>query len=283
MNCIKEKVLKFIILLYFCSFTISDELKNNFKLGRDSDPRKIEDISNTKLWLNKRIWEFLTIPGLRNWTYYLYPQETISYFKTDEKIVAFTIDDGFCGLDNPNGCMINEVRELFKKYNSKATFFTTGSHCKNAKHSDVISLIDDGHELANHGMYDTPYHKFSKEEFRKDLNNTDAILKQYTEYIPNFYRAPHARYSKNMDAVIKERGMIHVVCDAFATDTSTPDPEWISSYIIKKTKPGSILLIHMPEKGVREWNLKAMELTLKWLSENNYKVVTLSRLLKKTI
>ena len=77
--------------------------------------------------------------------------------------------------------------------------------------------------------------------------------------------------------------MIHVVCDAFASDTSTPDPVWISKYITKKTKPGSILLIHMPEKGVREWNLEAMELTLKWLKDNNFKVVTLTELFKKTI
>ena len=36
------------------------------------------------------------------------------YFDIDEKIVAFTIDDGFCGADNPDGDMTNEVRELFK-------------------------------------------------------------------------------------------------------------------------------------------------------------------------
>ena len=253
------------------------------KLGRNSDPKIIQDISKTKLWFNKRIWEFLTIPGLRNWTYFLYPKETISYIQTDEKIVAFTIDDGFCGLDNPDGCMINDVRLLFERYNSKATFFTTGSHCQNASKSEVLDLLNDGHELANHGMYDTPYNNFSKKDFENDLDQTNAILKKYTNNIPSYYRAPHAKYSKIMDIVIKERGLTHVVCDAFATDTSTPDPEWISNYIIKKTKPGSIILIHMPEKGVREWNLKAMELTLMWLKENNYKVVTLTELFNQSI
>ena len=36
----------------------------------------------------------------------------------------------------------------------------------------------------------------------------------------------------------------------------------------------------MPEKNIREWNYKAMELTLKGLQEKNYKVVTLSELFK---
>ena len=278
--------IKFLLTLTITTlivFASTNDYRSDLKLGRNSDPKIIQDISKTKLWFNKRIWEFLTIPGLRNWTYFLYPKETISYIQTDEKIVAFTIDDGFCGLDNPDGCMINDVRLLFERYNSKATFFTTGSHCQNASKSEVLDLLNDGHELANHGMYDTPYNNFSKKDFENDLDQTNAILKKYTNNIPSYYRAPHAKYSKIMDIVIKERGLTHVVCDAFATDTSTPDPEWISNYIIKKTKPGSIILIHMPEKGVREWNLKAMELTLMWLKENNYKVVTLTELFNQSI
>ena len=278
--------IKFLLTLTITTlivFASTNDYRSDLKLGRNSDPKIIQDISKTKLWFNKRIWEFLTIPGLRNWTYFLYPKETISYIQTDEKIVAFTIDDGFCGLDNPDGCMINDVRLLFERYNSKATFFTTGSHCQNASKSEVLDLLNDGHELANHGMYDTPYNNFSKKDFENDLDQTDAILKKYTNNIPSYYRAPHAKYSKIMDIVIKERGLTHVVCDAFATDTSTPDPEWISNYITKKTKPGSIILIHMPEKGVREWNLKAMELTLMWLKENNYKVVTLTELFNQSI
>ena len=278
--------IKFLLTLTITTlivFASTNDYRSDLKLGRNSDPKIIQDISKTKLWFNKRIWEFLTIPGLRNWTYFLYPKETISYIQTDEKIVAFTIDDGFCGLDNPDGCMVDDVRLLFERYNSKATFFTTGSHCQNASKSEVLDLLNDGHELANHGMYDTPYNNFSKKDFENDLDQTNAILKKYTNNIPSYYRAPHAKYSKIMDTVIKERGLTHVVCDAFATDTSTPDPEWISNYIIKKTKPGSIILIHMPEKGVREWNLKAMELTLMWLKENNYKVVTLTELFNQSI
>ena len=279
----KIKFLLTLTITILIVFASTNDYRIDLKLGRNSDPKIIQDISKTKLWFNKRIWEFLTIPGLRNWTYFLYPKETISYIQTDEKIVAFTIDDGFCGLDNPDGCMINDVRLLFERYNSKATFFTTGSHCQNASKSEVLDLLNDGHELANHGMYDTPYNNFSKKDFENDLDQTNAILKKYTNNIPSYYRAPHAKYSKIMDIVIKERGLTHVVCDAFATDTSTPDPEWISNYIIKKTKPGSIILIHMPEKGVREWNLKAMELTLMWLKENNYKVVTLTELFNQSI
>ena len=57
-----------------------------------------------------------------------------------------------------------------------------------------------------------------------------------------------------------------------------PDAKWISKFILKKVKDGSIVLIHMPERGVREWNFEAMELTLKGLKEKGYNIVTFSRL-----
>ena len=59
---------------------------------------------------------------------------------------------------------------------------------------------------------------------------------------------------------------------------------WVSSeiynskFILKKVKPGSIVLIHMPEKGIREWNYEAIELTLKGLKDKGYDIVTFSEL-----
>ena len=83
---------------------------------------------------------------------------------------------------------------------------------------------------------------------------------------------------KNMEKVLNNRSIKHIVSDAFANDTVIPDPLWISNYILKKVKDGSIILIHMPERGVREWNLEAMELTLQGLNKMDLKIVTLSEL-----
>ena len=81
-----------------------------------------------------------------------------------------------------------------------------------------------------------------------------------------------------MQNVLDDNNMTHVVCDAFANDTAIPDPKWISKFILNRTKPGSIILIHMPEQGVREWNYEAMRLTLQGLKDRNIKVVTLTEL-----
>ena len=122
------------------------------------------------------------------------------------------------------------------------------------------------------------YNKFSKEDFESDFNQTHNILSQYTDNIPMWYRAPHAKLSRTMQEVIDEKGYKHIICDAFASDTSIPDAKWISKFILKKVKPGSVVLFHMPERGIREWNYEAMELTLKGLKDKGYDIVTFSKL-----
>ena len=267
------KVHKLLIPLLILSFLLS----NNKPLGRDKDPKLTTDISYSSLLYRKAIWTALSLPGQRFMSSLIFPESSISHMNVDNA-VAFTIDDGFCGIDNPEGDMTEKVRQLFKKYNAKATFFVTGSHCKHTEKEDILSLLKDGHEIANHSMYDWPYNKYSEEDFIKDLDETERVLSAYRAALPKWYRAPHAKFSKIMDKVIEDKGMVHIIADAFAIDTSIPDPDWISEYILNKVKPGSIILIHMPEKGVREWNYEAMELILIGLNNMNLNILNLTEL-----
>ena len=268
---------KIIILVIIYSFIIADTV-NDRTMGRDTDPKRVSDLSKFKIFTRKAIWETLSLPGMRFMADMVFPDNVIYYLNVDDKIVAFTIDDGFCGRDNPNGDMTDEVVELLKKYNAKATFFTSGSHCDYTSYEAIKNLLDNGHELANHSMYDFPYNKYSKEQFKSDFDSTYNRLIKYTDNIPKWYRAPHAKISKTMENFLDEEGYMHIMCDGFANDTSIPDAKWISNFILRKIKNGSIILIHMPEKGFREWNFEAMDLTLKGLKEQGYKIVTFSEL-----
>lgn len=247
-------------------------------LGRDKDPKIPSDISSFNLWTRKTSWSLLTSPGIKFLTRLIYPKTTLSHFHVDDNVVAFTIDDGFCGVDNIEGCMIKEVRELFKLYDAKATFFITGSHHNKKLRPEIELLIEDGHELANHNMMDWSYSDYSEEDFLSDFNKASVILYEYTNNIIKWYRAPFGELSKTMQKVLDDNDMIHVVCDAFANDTAIPDPKWISRFILKRVQPGSIILIHMPERGVREWNFEAMRLTLEGLKEKEMQIVTVTEL-----
>ena len=251
--------------------------KHSQILGRHKDPKELSEISKTLLGLRKFGWTLLTLPSLRFWTKIIYPKSTISHFK-DKNAVAFTIDDGFCGEDNPKGCMLDEVRELLKSYNAQATFFVTGNHCINTNKSEVDILLKEGHEISNHNMFDWKYNRYSNKDFECDLLITKKILSHYRNKASKWYRAPFGKLSKNMQLVLTKHDMIHVLPDIFAHDTFIPDPKWIAKYILKRVKPGSIILIHMPERGLREWNFEAMKLTLIGLKEKGLKVQNLSQM-----
>ena len=123
-------------------FTITASLNaSDYPLGRNKDPKTVDDINPISLFFKKALWETL-ITWYEIYGKFKLPESTIIYFNV-ENAVAFTIDDGFYGADNPNGDMTKEIRELFKKYDAKATFFTSGSHCKHTESNEIKLLLED--------------------------------------------------------------------------------------------------------------------------------------------
>ena len=269
-----KKYKSYLICFLTYSFLLSES--HIADLGRDNDPKTTNDISKLQLLYKKTFWSTISLLGPRNISKIVYPKAII-HMNVDNA-VAFTIDDGFCGVDNPKGDMLHDVRVLLDKYNAQATFFITGSHTNHTTYDEIDNLLIDGHELANHNMYDIPYNKHTQGEFEEDLVNTNNILSKYTDNISNWYRPPHAKMSKNMHKIIDKYNLKLVLGDVFANDTSIPDADYISKYILNKVKPGSIIIIHMPEKGIREWNLEAIDKILEGIDKKGFDIVTLSQL-----
>jgi len=53
---------------------------------------------------------------------------------------------------------------------------------------------------------------------------------------------------------------------------------YISKYMLRHAREGSILLLHMPEVGFREYNLQVLEKILKGLKLRGLRCVSLSQL-----
>jgi peptidoglycan/xylan/chitin deacetylase (PgdA/CDA1 family) len=278
-----ETLLKIFKLYFLSFFLLSIGFSNSStvslpELGRTNDPRLKSDISNIKLFYKKVLWKSLSFLGARNVASIAYPK-SIAFMNSDNS-VAITIDDGFCGLDNPLGDMTEDIRLLLKRYNAKATFFIAGTHCSHTSENAIKKLLADGHELANHSMYDIPYADLPIDYFEDDLMKTKDILDKYTVNLSKWYRAPHASITNQMHDVIKKHNLTHVIGDVFANDTSIPDPKWIANLILKTVQPGSIVILHMPERGVREWTYESLELVLKGLQEKKIKMLNLTELEK---
>ena len=90
------------------------------------------------------MWEVLSLPGMRRMVGMMFPENTVTHINTKQKVVAFTIDDGFCGLDNPKGDMTNKVRELFKKYDlfERYHYKKLSDYCKKLKIEFISTPFD---------------------------------------------------------------------------------------------------------------------------------------------
>ena len=252
---------------------------------RTKDPRRPEDLSAMSLSFRKTSWRFLGLFGARFIISKLYPKSTICFFDVEDSpgvkgAVAFTIDDAFCGEDNPGGTMLPEVLDLLREYQAKATFFVAGTHCDVASRERIPDLLAAGHELANHSREDRPYNKESRQDFLKDLNATAQTIREMGAEPAPWYRAPHAKFSRAMQEVLAEKGLTHVMVDCFANDTAIPDADFIAQFVLSSVRDGSIVLIHMPEKKMREWNLQAMRDTLAGIRARGFDVVTVSELVE---
>jgi len=95
-----------------------------------------------------------------------------------------------------------------------------------------------------------------------------------------WFRAPHADMSPEMQRVLIRHGFTNVLCDCFANDTLIADSAFIAETLLSLVDPdgGSMLIIHVPERGFREHNLDAIRALLLGLQERNMRVLTVSDL-----
>lgn len=117
-------------------------------------------------------------------------------------------------------------------------------------------------------MEDIPYHKHSEQEFSDALLQCEERMREsgfklpLTHEVSNFrrkwFRPPQGRCSSQMRKVLHEQGYTIAMCDVFGMDTHCGEP-YVSSYVLKHVKDGSVLLMHMPEMGFREHNLEAIQ------------------------
>ena len=113
------------------------------------------------------------------------PKEEVKTPETTEKIAYLTFDDGISDATN-------DILDILKKYNVKATFFVNFAYKKISGYQDIYKrIIDEGHTLGNH----TSTHDFdsvygSIEGFEKEVMSIHNSIKELTGYEMSIFRFP---------------------------------------------------------------------------------------------
>lgn len=154
----------------------------------------------------------------------------------DNKI-ALTFD---CAWGNSN---TDELLEILKNANAKATFFVTGEFCDNYP-EDVKKFYEAGHSVQNHSDLHPHVKGMNINDLIADTKECSRKIKMITGEEPLLYRAPYGEYDNNVMTTVEGMGLKVIQWNADSIDWEDPDPYTIHNRILSKTSSGSILLFH---------------------------------------
>jgi peptidoglycan/xylan/chitin deacetylase (PgdA/CDA1 family) len=128
--------------------------------------------------------------------------------------VAFTVDlepdcppflTGFRGIEHGLPALL----DMLSSVGVPATFFTTGEVAK--RYPDHVQrVVDDGHELACHGMTHTAFTRLDRDAARAEIVESSAILRRFSRVTS--FRAPYLQFPNEYVELLEDAG--------FALDSS---------------------------------------------------------------
>ncbi len=185
----------------------------------------------------------------------------------DNKI-AITFD---CAWANSN---TDELLEILKKNDVKATFFVTGEFCDNYP-DDIRKIFDAGHEIENHSDKHPHIKGINVNSLIADTKECARKIEMITGKAPTLYRSPYGEYDNNTVTTIEGMGYKYIQWSVDSIDWQDPDAATITKRILDNTISGSILLFHNDLKNTEE----ALPVILKKLKQAGYSFAPVSDLI----
>ncbi len=191
--------------------------------------------------------------------------------KTEQKVVAMTFDHSW------GNKFTSSILDTLKKNDTKVTFFIMGPWAR--KFPEVAKRIAaDGHEIGSHGYLHENYGDRTPEWVREDIKKAHDLIKEITGVEPTLIRPPNGHYSNQSLKVTEELGYKTIIWNIDSLDWKNPGRDAIINRVVKRLKPGGIILLHASDTPVQ--TADALPILLDKIKEQGYKIVTVSELLK---
>lgn len=194
----------------------------------------------------------------------------------NEKIIAITFDDG------PHPKETNQILDVLKEYEVKATFFVAGKHVQWYPEA-VIRATKEGHEIGNHTFSHPDIKSINKTQLEQELLKTESIIYNKTGKKTTLFRPPYGSYNKNIVELSKKHNYKIVLWSTLdAKDWSTTSSNKIANVILDKVTNGDILVLH--DYGTIHPNptVQALRIFIPEMKKRGYKFVTVSELINYT-
>ena len=176
-------------------------------------------------------------------------EQPIYSVDTAEKTVSLTFDINWAEKDN-----LESILNILDKYNVKGTFFIMGGWV-NYSEDNINKLIEinkRGNEIGNHSYMHPGFTKITFEKMKEELKKTDDIIEKYTGKKPELFRFPSGEYNKDCFEKVSGLGYTCIQWDTDSVDWKELGADVEYNRVMKKVKPGSIMLFHNNAKYTPE-------------------------------
>jgi peptidoglycan/xylan/chitin deacetylase (PgdA/CDA1 family) len=241
--------------------------------GRDEGPPRVR---TSRVVVSIAVVATLLVGG---WIGGNSPSETwlgpiVSHGDRNHPFVALTFDDG------PNVHATLEVAHILDSFGVKGTFFTVGK-ALDARPDISRRLLADGQLLGNHSYHHDQWRWLDPRY--PELERTQAAFHRRLGLCPALYRPPHGQHTPFMSYQLARKHMTMVGWDASASDFATTDGRLVARRILRRVRPGSIIVLHDGIDGNltadRSVLTVALPIILRGLQERGLHAVRLDRLL----
>ncbi|MGB4338688.1 MAG: polysaccharide deacetylase family protein [Bacillota bacterium] len=191
------------------------------------------------------------------------------------KKVVLTFDDG------PSRAYTPQVLDVLKAEGVRAVFFVLGANAA-ARPDLVRRMVEEGHEVANHGYSHTVGAALSRDEVEDEVRRTAQVVESITGQATKWFRPPGGALSGGIVEAAEACGHQLVLwnidpedwraaaggggVDAIVDEVLSPMPE-----------TGSVILFH-DGGGDRQATVAAVAEVVKVLKEEGYEFCTLTEL-----
>lgn len=192
----------------------------------------------------------------------------------DRNAVALTFDDG----PSPD---TERILDVLGAHEVRATFFMVGREVESFP-GIAQRVVAEGHEVGNHSYSHPSYLFQSAAETQNQIRRAQSVIAETIGVRPLIARPPYGVRTLAYFRVTRDLGLQTVQWEVAGFDWRRITPRQIAENVLRKTRPGSIILLHDGDsegKGSRKNTVEALPLIIEGLRDRDLQIAPLSQLL----
>ena len=186
----------------------------------------------------------------------------------EEKRVALSFDAAWGNEDTQT------LIDILSAHGVRATFFLVGQWAEKYPES-VQALAAAGEEVMNHSETHPHLNALTTDKVQQEVNACSDRVEALTGARPTLFRCPYGEYDDHVIEAIRALGVTPIQWDVDSLDWKGISAEEITSRVLSKVQPGSIVLFH----NAAEHTPEALPGIIESLQADGYTIVPISELL----